>query len=273
MPKVNIEVPEELAGFIQIQQEVNFNPNRYYISDAQREIGELVAKSSRRAKRMKELNIPYINSTLLYGPPGTGKTSFCKFLAKELDLSLVYLNLAMVVDGAMGKTSYNISRIFHWLEDVECLFLLDEIDCIAIKRSAEAAGTGGELGRITITIMQELDRYVEISAKPVIVGTTNRYDRLDPALLSRFSNQQELVGLTSEEIEEWITTYLKDIGCSYSKKNIREYVQRNSLLTQRQLEKDLAKAVIDWIDGGETEPIVMSHQGVFVHSLLMNETV
>ena len=57
------------------------------------------------------------------------------------------------------------------------------------------------------------------------------------------------------------------------KKNIREYVQRNSLLTQRQLEKDLAKAVIDWIDGGETEPIVMSHQGVFVHSLLMNETV
>ena len=33
MPKVNIEVPEELAGFIQIQQEINFNPNRYYICE------------------------------------------------------------------------------------------------------------------------------------------------------------------------------------------------------------------------------------------------
>ena len=205
--------------------------------------------------------------------PGTGKTSFCKFVAQELDLSLVYLNLAMVVDGAMGKTSYNISRIFHWLEEIECLFLLDEIDCLAVKRSEEGAGTGGELGRITITIMQELDRYVEMSAKPVIIGTTNRYDRLDPALLSRFSNQQELVGLTKPEIEEWITTYLKDIGCSYSKSNIRDYVEHNYMLTQRHLEKDLAKAVIDWIDGGEKEPIHMSHQGVYVHSLLMNETV
>ena len=54
----------------------------------------------------------------------------------------------------------------------------------------------GEMNRIVIALMQELDK---LPNNVIIVGTTNRFDRLDPALIRRFPIQYEVQKLSPEE--------------------------------------------------------------------------
>ena len=52
------------------------------------------------------------------------------------------------------------------------------------------------MNRVVIALMQELDN---VPNNVIVVGTTNRYDRLDPALVRRFPYQHEIIPLTHEE--------------------------------------------------------------------------
>jgi SpoVK/Ycf46/Vps4 family AAA+-type ATPase len=54
----------------------------------------------------------------------------------------------------------------------------------------------GEMNRIVIALMQELD---QLPNNVIVIGTTNRFDRLDPALVRRFSIQYEMQPLSEVE--------------------------------------------------------------------------
>ena len=89
----------------------------------------------------------------------------------------------------MGNTSKNITKAFSYAIEHPCIFMLDEIDCISIKRTEVSSSSSEEFARVTITLMQEFDK---LTNDIIVIGATNRMDRMDDALLRRFSIKHEV---------------------------------------------------------------------------------
>lgn len=251
-----MNVPKELEGKLQIEDESNFPIQRFYVTEDQLTIFNDIVEAREIGQEMKKLGLGYMNSTILYGVPGTGKTTFAKWVAFRLGLPFVYINYAQLLDGVLGNTSKNIADIFAFIKDQECVFMLDELDCIAVKRGEESSATGGELSRITITLMQEMDKYRNHNSGVILLAATNRLDMVDAALLSRFSIQHEIKQLNNYEKEEYIKRYLESVGIPFDATNIRDYCAKNAIIRQRNIESDMNRCIIRWIKGGKKEFIL-----------------
>ena len=98
------------------------------------------------------------------------------------------------------------------------------------------------------SVMQELDYCKSHNPKAIILAATNVYDNLDPALLSRFSIKKEIPLLNNEEKLGFVCKYLNDLDVPYDIDQVREYIARNSRVTQRIMEQDIIRALITWLD-------------------------
>ncbi len=259
MGEPRIKAPAELESFLVIENCDDFPIDRYYATEVQRELINAIINTENITKEMHKLNLPYLNATLLSGPPGNGKTSFARFVAFTLGVDLVYINFATLIGGVLGKTSQHVHDIFKFLQDKKCVFLLDEIDTIGVKRGTESSSTGGELARITVTVMQELDYYKTHDYQAIILAATNRKDILDPALISRFAVTKELPSLNNKERIEYMNMFLKDVDVPYDKGNIEQYVLDNATVRQRNLEMDMIRAIAEWIENGKNGIIHVQH--------------
>ena len=83
--------------------------------------------------------------------------------------------------------------------------------------------------RVTIGLLQEFDR---LSNTAVVLGATNRMDRIDEALLRRFSIRHEVKILSPEERIEFVKKYLNDVGVilENTEQLAAEYENQSTLL-------------------------------------------
>lgn len=256
----HIEVPDKLKDFLIVEDCSNFDEKVYMRTKVQDNILQSIITARRISGLMKEKNgLYYPNTTLLYGPPGTGKTTLGRYVAYKMKMDFVYLDFSRIIDGIFGSTSKNIATIFQFMIDKECIFMLDEIDAVAVKRGDESEATGGELGRITITIMQQFDYYRRHNSEAIIIAATNRVDRMDAALRSRFSIEHEIKEMTVSEKIEYISRFLNNHGIPYDERNIRDYSSRNSLLPTRNVESDIVRCLVDYYRNEEKEPYNLNH--------------
>ena len=82
-------IVEDCSGFL---------VSRYYISAREQALFRHIHKMRRVSQRMSEMQIRYLNATLLYGESGTGKTTFGRYLAYRFGLPSIYINLSETVD-------------------------------------------------------------------------------------------------------------------------------------------------------------------------------
>ena len=61
----------------------------------------------------------------------------------------------------------------------------------------------------------------------IIIGTTNRFDRLDPALIRRFSIQYEIKPLSMEDACKLATKFFHFAGVGYSDGRIESWCKEN----------------------------------------------
>lgn len=240
-----IELPSDLKGIIYMEDVSNsFKEARYYLSNREKEVFESIIRMKRVNEKLMELGIPYINSTLLYGESGTGKTTFGRYVAYKTGLPFCYLNFSNLIDSYMGSTSRNISKAFNYAISTPCVFMLDEVDCISIKRSDTngSDGVGGEMARITITLMQEFDK---LPNDIIVIGATNRIDRIDEALLRRFSLKHEVKVLDRNEKMFMVKKFLDDVGMDFPYSKISEIVDKNK--NQSMLLNDLIRMISEKI--------------------------
>lgn len=218
----HLEIPSSIKGKCQLIDAVNkFNYNRYYLRDSEKKLADKIIKRDKVCGEAELLGVKMPNSTLLYGKPGVGKSLFAQYVAWRLNKPLLYLRFSELIDSYMGKTSDNIGKIFDFANNNDMILMLDEIDTVARRRDGEG-GCDGELSRVTVTIMQELDN---LRSGVIVLAATNRMDVLDDALFRRFSFIYEMEGASEKDrrcmVEKWwgslgkeapfdVVTYVKE---------------------------------------------------------------
>ena len=198
------ELPANVQGLMTVEDMGHFLAERYYTGKVQKELFEDIITGVKVTERLTYYGISFRNSNLIYGEPGTGKTEFAKYVAYKLGLPYAYINFTYLIESYMGNTSKNLQRVFDFCKGQKCVLMLDEIDCIGLKRGNDK-GCDGELARTTIALMQCLDNLVD---GQVVIAATNRADWLDPALLRRFHNKKEFKRYDMEEELAMITQFV-----------------------------------------------------------------
>lgn len=188
----------------------------------------------------------------------THNTHFCRYVAYKQDIDFAYINFAKMM-GGFGDANKIISDIFRFMANTKCVFMMDEIDCIARKRSKEGTDTAITLAGNTITVMQEMDYYRAHNVDSIILAATNREDTLDEALLSRFAIKHEMKPLDNIQKEQYLKNCLTDAEIPFDEAMIREYCAKNSRLEQRNMELDMIQGIANWIQGGKKEKVMISH--------------
>ena len=157
-----------------------------------------------------------INKFLFEGAPGSGKTEAAKHVARLLDRTLYYVDFDYLIDSKLGQTNKNISKLFSDINLIpnsnKIVILFDEIDVIALDRVN--TNDVREMGRVTSTILRELDRLSDLNKEVVIIATTNLYSNFDKALIRRFDAIINFNRYTKQDLievgENYFSNYIKN---------------------------------------------------------------
>lgn len=222
-----MELPANVSNFATMEDLTNtYQENRYYLTTEEKELFELIKNMNDVSLQLMEKQIPYLNATLLYGESGVGKTAFSRYVAYKLGLPYLYVNFSRMLDSYLGGTAKNLTNLFNYINQQQCVVMLDEIDSLAVKREYGGGGASAEVSRSTTCLLQLLDA---VTNDHVIIAATNLIEDVDTAVKRRFTEKHELHRLSSEDNERFIRQYLEDAGFSFDQDSVKEYaVEKHS---------------------------------------------
>lgn len=220
-----MELPANVSSFATMEDLTNtYLESRYYLTNEEKELFELIKNMNDVSLQLMEKQIPYLNATLLYGESGVGKTAFSRYVAYKLRTPYLYVNFSRMLDSYLGGTAKNLTNLFNFINQHQCVVMLDEIDSLAVKREYGGGGASAEVSRSTTCLLQLLDA---VTNDHVIIAATNLIDDVDTAVKRRFTEKHELHRLSSENNERFIRQYLDDAGFSYDLDSVRKYAAEN----------------------------------------------
>ncbi len=118
---------------------------------------------------------------LLFGPPGCGKTLLMKALANELKVEMVTVKCSDIMSKWYGESETKLSELFETAKERRpSIIFFDDLEAMAKHRDLYA---GDDVTPRLLSIMlAELDG-MDSAAGIILVGTTNKPELIDPALL------------------------------------------------------------------------------------------
>ncbi|WP_240906620.1 AAA family ATPase [Komagataeibacter xylinus] len=174
-------------------------------------IQQLLAER-RQSKKLQALGLEPIRSAVFVGPPGVGKTMTAKWIAAELGLPLLVLDLTAIMSSYLGRTGNNLRAVLNYAKSIPCVLLLDEIDAIA-KRRGDMSDVG-ELKRLVTVILQEIDAWPSTS---LLLAATNHAELIDPALWRRFDQTVEFPQPDKQRVEELLRKLMSGEGQQFDR--------------------------------------------------------
>ena len=147
------------------------------------ELKDLVQKTVIFVLQNKELAEEYKltppNGMLLYGPPGCGKTFFAEKFADQTGFSFILVKSSDLASVYVHGSQEKIGKLFKVAEaNAPTVLCFDEFDAFVPNRSAPGSSyVSGEVNEF-------LSQLNNCSKRGIfVVGTTNRPDMIDPAVL------------------------------------------------------------------------------------------
>ncbi|GGK97271.1 hypothetical protein Sme01_35770 [Sphaerisporangium melleum] len=141
---------------------------------------------------------------IFHGPPGTGKTLFAKAVATELDATIMVVSGPEVTDMYVGESERKVRELFaEARRNAPSVLVFDEFDSIAAKRTGREDGGSRAGNAVVAQLLTELDGF-RPEVPVLIIGTTNRIDIIDDALLRPSRFRAIKIDLPDEEAREAI---------------------------------------------------------------------
>jgi transitional endoplasmic reticulum ATPase len=135
---------------------------------------------------------------IFHGPPGTGKTLFAKAIATELGGTIQVVSGPEVTDMYVGESERKLRELFaEARRNAPAVLVFDEFDSIAAKRSSRDDGGSRAGNAVVAQLLTELDGF-RPEVPVLIIGTTNRIDIIDEALMRPSRFREIKIGLPEE---------------------------------------------------------------------------
>ncbi len=147
---------------------------------------DLLARADSLPEKLRHELVP--RGFIFHGPPGTGKTLFAKAVATAFDATILVVSGPEVTDMYVGESERKVREIFaEARRNAPAVIVFDEFDSIAARRSGREDGGSRAGNAIVAQLLTEMDGF-RPEVPVLIIGTTNRLDIIDEALLrpSRF---------------------------------------------------------------------------------------
>ena len=202
-----MQLPQDLRGVLVAEDVSQYPKDKYFWREREREIADKVVSMYRVADRLQSKGIRYLPATILWGESGCGKTELAKYIAHKVGLPYVYVRFSALVDCHLGATQKNVAKVFDYVKQEPCVVCFDEIDAVGMARGQK--DDIGEMARIVIALMQELDT---LPNNVIVIGTTNRFDMLDKALVRRFPMNYQIEKLNQTDAEAMARKFLEYAG-------------------------------------------------------------
>ena len=132
-------------------------------------------------------------SFCLSGPPGTGKSEFARWLARDLNMEVLFKRASDLLSKWVGGTEENIAAAFREAEAQQKMLVFDEADSLIYSR--REARTSWEVSHVN-----EMLTWMERHPLPFIC-TTNLAEKVDDAAFRRFTFKAVFDYLTPAQIE------------------------------------------------------------------------
>ena len=144
-----------------------------------------VIKNKEMAEKYK-LTTP--NGMLLYGPPGCGKTFVAEKFAEETGFNFILVKSSDLASSFVHGSQEKIAQLFKQAEkNAPIVVCFDEFDALVPDRSNPAAQySAGEVNEFLSQLNNCSQRGI------FVVGTTNRPDKIDPAVLRTGRNDKQV---------------------------------------------------------------------------------
>ena len=152
---------------------------------------EVVEWPLTRAPDLARLGVAPPRGVLLFGPPGCAKTCLARAAAAASGRNFISAAGPDLLSAFVGESEKAVAALFARARAAApCVLLLDEVDALAPPRATATAHHGaagsGATERVIAQLLAELDGGAAGGAGcegVALLATTNRPDRVDPALL------------------------------------------------------------------------------------------
>jgi len=207
--------------------------------DAKQKMYELVL-AFKHNEILSFYGVKPIKGILLYGPPGTGKTLITMAISNEADMIFYPIDVGLYGSIYVNGTATNIVKGYQAMrarlvqeeqdkgQKQYGIFYMDECEALLHKRKDTTGGTN-EDNKVINTMCEIMDGPL-YDERILFIGTTNRKDLIDPALLraGRFDIQLEFKEPTYEDRVKLYHHYAQKIRKENGVKNFR-YLNYNKL--------------------------------------------
>lgn len=151
------------------------------LDDVKMDIKESVLVPLLRPDIAERFGVEPAKGILLFGAPGCGKTLTMKALATELNIEMFTIKCGDLMSKWYGESETRMMQLFKTAKERKpAIIFFDEIDAVAKRRDLYSADD--VTPRLLSIMLSELDG-MDQATGVIIVGSTNKPELVDPALL------------------------------------------------------------------------------------------